>query len=447
MCAQNRVSLQPDIRVNEYYDTNAFNQAANERSEFVTEFNPRFILRGTGERNRGLFSVATKTRLSSTFSELNATDIFLRGEGSRSLTRRLSVFSNGFLTLLDSTDEIFEDGVNARGDAITTSLQGRRSDAERRGFTGGVRYLLDPRTSLSLSAGFNETEFDKIEGSRRDSDAQRLSLNVSRAWSPYSRTFLNLQQSYNHFEKALNRPERDSDILSGSVGWAKTWNPRWQSTTSIGMSRVDSGDTVERFLALPDDDDPLDDPTLFQDTTVDDVSTSINGTFSITRKTERTEATFSFLRQTRPSAGFGADVNVDRLSAHYQVKLSSRFGVRGTIGWAHSSSASDTIVRKSGLIIPDPDEPLGFRITCPGADNFRGISGGQLVCAGFSDSATDVKVLNLRLRLGYKVNSLLSTFFQWSFTDRNASGDTDEKGYNEHRVSLGVRYSFELGLY
>jgi hypothetical protein len=115
---------------------------------------------------------------------------------------------------------------------------------------------------------------------------------------------------------------------------------------SVGVSQVDSGDDVSQFQPVtfdPGVGGVVPDPNSGVDTTVEDKTTSFNGTLSLIRNTSRTQTSLSYRRQTRPSSGFGSDVNVDNVAAQLTARLSRRLEMETRVSWSHVESATDAV--------------------------------------------------------------------------------------------------------
>jgi hypothetical protein len=426
----------PAIEIRQEFDSNIGYRENDTESDLVTAVTPSVALSYEGDRGHVRTTLGLRSRSYWDHSELNGIDRFVRVDFERMLTQRLAVFSEGSYEFFPDHDPAFQDDLVLVGD---------RPDYTRHLLSGGLRYALDPLSTLTFAGGFGGENFDRGDGqtsfTRRDRQNLHASMAYARQLSERDETGLTLRFLNDEFDEVeLGSGEETSRTFVGTLHWARAWTPVWSSRVAAGARVARLDEEAIPGLSLPS-------PSTF-DLSPTDTSVGVVGSLEMSRRTARTVTTLGYSRETVPSSGYGSNVDSDTVSASFTAQLSDRLQLELS-GYAqrYDSVGESLVVRERFFIVggfpvvPVFCEPLGLTGFAPGTMN------GGPVCVGLTDDEIDATLFGGRAQLGWRVNPHWSTFLRYTFRDQSSRGDRRVAEYTDHRVMMGFRYRLPIDLY
>jgi hypothetical protein len=444
--AYDEIKLTPSISFEQRWESNVFNRESDERDDFVTFAQPQLELRYDSDRTRIRTSYLLQSRSYADYSGLNSIGHRLKFDGSRNLTRRLSASLGGALRISPKTDDFDVDGLGFRRG---------RPDYRTYSLSGSLRYSLDARSAISLGLVHARQDYEADSdnpGIQTDTESRSITLSYTRTLSRRDSVGLSLARSDTEFQRdpdtfvrpvfetlsgeiraevpecregfvdalepeftpffnpttgLYNRPcaslriddlgSTNSVQHSLSVNWARTWGTTWRSGLRIGVRRLESeGDSKTAFVSP--------DSSVTETFSQSDSSVSMTGSFSLTRSTDVSTLSFSYLRETRPASNRSANVDIDFLTIAYDRRLTHRLRglVRST--WTRQQSVSDL-------------------------------------------QAIDDQVWRLVGQLQWRWTEDLSTFVRIGYRTQSAqSRISNATEYDKYSIGIGFQYKFPLYL-
>lgn len=418
------LELVPSISISQAYDSHVLtSDDAKGDGDYLTLIAPELSLRSRGDWGYGQLGLSLVSRTYLDNSEMNGIDRRGLFDLDGRLAPRLSMFSSGSYVFRDDTNEIEEGGA---------TLHQAQGDREIFDLAGGLRYALDARSSLSARLGFAGRRPDPEPAqerlsSQRDIDTQFASLVYSRVVTPLDRLDLTLGAAESDFGD-IGAGEEESRTLSANLGWYRAWTPHWSTSAVAGIRRI----TSERE----------------RDPRGESSTSDFVGSLVLERNGRRTTASLVYTRQTQPSSSFGTSVDLDSLTALFSVKLSRRL----TLRLEGRADLYGSIQEDARVDFGNPGETtLVFRdgrlvLVCTRQGDVLAPGPTGLGCFGVTDSEIDTTTLMLSARLNYRVTPDLVGFLDYRYTDQDSSGDIRLIDLDEHRILLGVRYSYPIDL-
>jgi opacity protein-like surface antigen len=484
------VKLEPALQISQDYESNPTHQSSECRgncpgiqSDWITRFVPSLTLESEGEHGRANATVGFERSIYRDLTGLNATEPFARYKFTRDLSERLQLFGNGDYRKQESLNPLLADGTTLSGPGPPSDpiIAGGRPDLTRRTVKGGLRYLLDRRSSAIFSLQQTRWDYDITRESEFERDfvsntgilsyTHLLSRkDVGSATIAYAETtFGDLQVNGCTLSFALgegcvpdprpfnpfNPSPREDEIneqTSFLLGWTRVWSPRLRSTLTGGFRKLRiRGGGFE---------------TIYEDNSTDSArlrlrdhesSTGAVGNASLSyQATKYSLFDLSFDKETRPGSGRAGTVDVEKLTASIALDLTSRLKltVTGVLGNQESvkQNAKATIPLNvfpvPGLVANDClrsrelgglGGDLAYRLETNGSGQraFR-----QMCVAEGDVTRVDTDWRRLTVGLEWRVRKRLFTFFSYDYADFESAGRIGQT-FDDHRVRIGVRYDFE----
>ena len=153
------------------------------------------------------------------------------------------------------------------------------------------------------------------------------------------------------------------------------------------------------------------------------------GGASLERKTPRTHARLTLSRVTQPGSGVGASQNVNSIDGNLRVDLAARLAFVVDGRWqAYDAAANGAIF-------------VGFAPGPPG-DTLVGVS-----CFRDSENEAAYELTSASARLDWRVWEHWVTFVQYRYLHQTSSGEIAVSEFDNHRVSLGMRYALPIDVF
>ncbi len=402
--ARQRLRLKASLTTQQEFNSNMFADKHDKRSDVATVVTPIVGLSFEGDRGHFRIDGGLRSRNYWRYSELNADDRFGRLSFERRITPRLAVFGKGALDFLPNRDPV-ESG--------NRELSGKRPDYWRHSATGGFRYALDPISTFTLGGGYVGERYDGDTGTRRsDRFGQLASLGYERLLSERDQVGLTLGWSDNQFDaQARGVGDRNDRTLSATASWNRAWTQKWSTSFSGGLRSVHLEQDAPRGL-IP----------IFP-VSLDGSQTSLGyvGAMEVQRKTKLGELSAGYVRETRPSSGYGSTLDVDTVSIGVVRKVTKWLTLRGDGYWQRFSSVGDSVG------------------CAPFVGNF---------CIPLeSSNAIEAAVVAATTQLDWRTTERWTTFLRYSYMDQTSEGDRPLDEYTNHRFVLGFRYDYDVDLY
>jgi hypothetical protein len=448
-----RLRLTPELSVDEEYDSNVFNDDDRAESDLVTHLRPGLFLEHKGDLGALTGSFEFDTRFGSQRDD--GVDRFLRLSGNRSLTPRLGISGGLGYSYFDDTST----GNPVPSDPNQPATTSDDQSFERIATSAGLTYSLGPRTSLGFGVDQVETQRSQsLPGQGGDSSSSSGHVSLIRQLSLRDSLGFSASLSESDFGRSQNIGANDSRTLSNRVSWDRSWTKIFTTSFSAGFSQVETGaDTSVTLeadpLEIPDGFPPdtlilLDQPV--PDTSSADTSTAFNGGLSLTWLLPRGVLQLDLSRDTSSRSGLGSEVNTDSISASFEHRLASRWVLSSDLGHARVKSAGETPVFFSDFYEPfvvlQDGQPTGQLALNPCGQYTRVTDGTRTGCVGISDNAIDYKSTWANLSLRRQMTKRMTGSLTYSYTQQSSSGDTEQADYDEHRVSVGLRYTYDIDL-
>jgi hypothetical protein len=452
------VEVRSTLSTAQSYDSNVLSSDRDERDEFVTDLSPELTLRARGDRGSLGTTGKLRARKYWDLDPLDALDRTFTVDGTYWLTPRLQAWSFASDLYRENTDEFEENGVIVAGGA---------PDLRQLSFSGGMRYLASPRTTITLTPQFSTYDFGDPEFSlarpRTDVSTGSVALGLDRVLSVRDTVGFELTGTDNTFEQPAGVSDTESFYQQARLRWTRSWSPTWSSTLSAGATQV-LQDKADVSFEPVGGGSPL---------TVDleDTALTTVGDFSITRSTLWTALKLRVTQSISPSSGFGTDLTVLTLASRFDWKLSKRWMFTVGASWSDSRSASDSLVATQPVSqLEDGSETVGDtlvtwavpvcdarsravftgRETPPipnpvGEEDFLVVR--ETACFAISDSAIDYQQAGFDLGLNWQMSRRFSTFLRYRFIDQTSGGDSRIEEFDKSVVSLGFTYRYDVDLY
>ncbi len=489
LCARagERNELAMDLLVEQDYDSNVLALESKPIGSAVTTVRPSIGYENTGTlgwtRLDGWLSSHTYWEETG----LNGVDRGISTDVSRTILPLLTLFGNGSYQRVaprsqisrNSTITFTDSGAGVPGQPVIQPGQivaGSVPNVDIGQGEFGARYLLSPRSKLSVSGGpysvdylsstFADSEFrdstgwfgrvalehsltalDRLTVSFVDSSTDLANVTTSTAQVP------NPSDPANPEVVDINTGKSLSDQQNLSIGWDRTWSEVWTTHFSIGGRRLHSQTLgVTRPITRVT-------PTLnggvvaFEDfvpTNFDDTGPGLIGGFSIERALPRGSARFSYQRETINTGSLSSsNVNVDTVELSWVHRLSARATFSALGSYEHYESTNNLTQVGPATYIPGSYNPItGPEFTCSAGGLIVTGSGrnkgGQ--CSLGSSSSLTSNVVNASARIDWQLRKRLSTFAVLRFEDRVGDVELFGNDYNRFNVGVGFTYAYGLGL-
>lgn len=484
--AGEKTGVSADLLVEQDYDSNIFGQPTNEQGSPITIVRPALHLENTGTLGSAHLDGWISSHTFWQESTLDGVDRGVSGDLDRTIFPRLSVFASGSYQRLAAHAEI-------RGpDVITISetpgvpsepvispgqlIEGDVPNVDLGQGQLGVRYLLTPRSKLSVSGGPYSIDYLSNQIGRADlrdrfgwfgSVALEHSLSaldsVSLELGANSTDFANallaevpINDPFDPHTAELNTGAVTSDQQSVSLGWTRSWSELWKTSVSVGGRRLhtktkDASQQVTRVgpTASGGDSLGLAQFTDFVPASFDDVGPGWIGALSIERVLPRGVAALSYSRETRTTSSLASsNVDVDTISASYVHHLSARVELTLLGSFEHYVSANNSPSVVGATYTPDSFNPItGPEFTCASGTLVEIGSGASKAgqCEIGNKQTFSSNLWYASARLDWQLRKHLSTFVALRFVDRKGDVQLFGNPYNKFNVGLGFRYDYDFG--
>ena len=492
--AGEKLELRPEIVLEQDYDSNIFsvpNGDPNLKGSPVTIIRPSLFLESNGTLGRIYLDGWLSSHTFWNENELSGVDRGGGGGFDRTLLPRLSIFGNGSYQRLAPHAEIHSpaevtfvtpdpgaptEPVINPGDLIEGSVP--VVDLAQGEFGG--RYLLSPRSKLTLSGGPFSLNYLKSEVGRtdlRDRDGWFTRLQLQYAVTYLDSVFAQLganstntadaifspvavNDPFDPHTTVLNTGKDISNQQSFTVGWDRNWSELWTTHIEIGVRRLesltkDANRAVTRVGPSPND--PNADAlgivgfTDFVATDLDDVGPGVIGELDIRRVLPRGRAQLSYARETRTTSSlFGSDVDVDTVSLAYVHNLSALATITLTGTFEHYATANAAPQIRGADYVANSFNPItGPSFACNNGGELLVFGSGanksgQCRLSGKNEFQSDAYYAEARL--DWQLRKRLATFVTLRYTERTGDVQLFGPAYNKFNVGVGFSWDYSLGL-
>ena len=372
------LTIRPRVQLFEEWSTNPTREQDRDLADASATFRYKPSLeiesRGATGYTNFHFGVNGRKYHDSDLDELDANDRFADFEFERSVTKRLAFFGSAGYLFSQSVDAIFIDnGTPTIGDGLL--LVQERPDIETLSGQFGLRYMLNQRSSVRLSAFLYDFDFD-LPGTttdpfdpfrnRRDFKSDVVSLSYNRVLSPRDSGFLQVSYRLTKFDEAASifgpfqdpprpngdipfglrsaptSPEQDDKQTSVIAGWNRQWTPELGTSLSGGTRFLRTERKFFQFFnpfqgvfngVLPSKGE----------------STAFVGSASLTRTFKRGQLELFASKETRPSSSISASIDETtygfKYTHRFSRKLSATFRLRNEYREAANEGGFDDTAR------------------------------------------------------------------------------------------------------
>ena len=392
---------------------------------------------------------------------------------SRTITDRLLLFGNGRYENLHDYSPIY-------GEGDTDLLEGSRPTVQLTDGSGGLRYLLEDRTDLTLYGGGYVADYDGDEAESRtyrDRDIVFTRLALGHQLTPMDRLTLSGGVNWSRFAdlapaSILNQltlgdfydecgisscGEQKNTIETISLDWTREWSPRWTTRASVGASFVQSklldefNDATEPFQLFPGI--VVGSPAAAADPFVDfdNRGSSVVGSIKLIRRFVRSSIEIGYSRDTQPSGAIGSTVlDVDTLSGTFRHRLAERVTFQLTASYQFYRSATDGQLLY-GAPLYSVDRLGNLKPTCAYGGSGQSVklangAKGYQCAGGSGDAANDVFLG--AARIDWQIYKRVNAYAVFRYFDRKDVGDDPVlygEPYDKYNVAVGVRYVYDAG--
>lgn len=451
--AVDRLRLTPQLEVGEEYDSNVFNDNNRAEGDLVTHLRPGLFLEHRGDLGALTGSFELDTRFGSQRDD--GINRFLRLNGNRNLTPRLGISGALGYSYFDDTST----GNPVPSDPNQPVTTSQDQSFERIATSAGLTYSLGPRTSLAFGVDQVKTQrSESLPGQGGDSSSRSGRVSLSRQLSLLDSLSFSAALSESDFARSQSIAANDSRTFSNRVSWDRSWTKIFTTSFGAGFSQVETGADTSATLEA----DPLEIPAGFPpdtlilpdqpvpDTSAANTSTAFNGGLSLTWLLPRGVLQLDLSRDTSSRSGLGSEVNTDSISGSFEHRLASRWVLSSNLGYSRVKSAGETPVFFSDFyepfVVVQDGQPTGQLALNPCGKYTRVTDGTRTGCVGISDNAINYETTWANLSLRRQMTKRMSSSLTYSYTKQSSSGDTSQADYDEHRVSVGLRYTYDIDL-
>jgi hypothetical protein len=488
--AGEQTDLDLDLLVEQDYDSNIFAQESNTQGSPVTVVRPALRLENTGTFGHARLDGWISSHTFWQESKLDGVDRGVTGDFDRTILPRLSVFGDGSYQRVAPHSEIRGPDVvtisggapGVPGEPVISPgqlIEGDVPNVDLGQGQFGVRYLLTPRSKLTLSGGPFTIDYLSNPIGRtdlRDRNGWFGSVGFEHALTALDTLTVELGANSTAFDNAIqaqvpiadpfdphtvdvNTGKVTSDQLSLSLGWRRTWSELWTTSVSLGGRRLrsdtrNSSEPVTRVSVATAGGQPPDSLGLagFTDyvpTNFSDVGPLAIGEITIERVLPRGRAFLSYSRETRTTSSLATNnVNVDTASLSYVHRLSERATFTLYGAFEHYQSADKNPSFSAATYTPDSFNPItGPAFTCTTGTLVEYGSGpnksGQ--CRTDHQQTLVSDSWNAAARLDWQLKKRLYTFVVLRYVDRTGDAQLFGNPFNKFNVGVGFRYDYGLG--
>ena len=474
--AADKTSLEPDIVVEQDWDSNIFETTNNPQGSMVTIVRPALRFSDVGET--GFFRAGGWLASNSYWEEskLNGVDRGISLDFDEKLSRRWSAFGSGSLQYLAAHNEIRANDTvtsNSSGQPIVTPgqvLEGNVPDVNIDQGIGGIRYELTPLSTLSFSGGPYSVRYGQSDAGgtdNRNRDGWTAGVDLTHRLTTMDTVSLGVDASNTDQQNVsflgveglafqptlveLQTGKSVSDQQSINLGWTRTWNEAWSTDVTLGVRRLHTRSTdvstpatgVTLFFI------PLQSKA-FALTDFDDTSPLVVGEIRVARTFLRSALSLGFTRETRSaSSGATSDVNVSTFDLLFTHRLAERVTLRLNGSWEFSENANDTNNLEGASYIQGSFDPVtGPKYECPTGKLIVTGSGPDKIgqCEVGGGSTLRSQSLLLSARLDWQLRKRLGTFAVFRYYDRSGDQQLFGNDYNKFNFGVGFRYFYDLDL-
>lgn len=483
-----KTSLQPDLTVEQQWNSNIFAAESDEEHSLVTIVRPSLTFLNEGElgylRLNGWLSNHTYWEE----SELNGADRGGSLRFDRKLSPRFAVFGDGSLVRYTDLDEIRSDPGPSGQEGVLISSGAPDIDVSQA--SGGLRYDLDARTRMELTGGPFSVSYNRHPvgaTTYRDRSGWYTNWNLAHALTQRDKLSIDLGASVTDQDSVVvGYPDQNEGLVAPAspvafdtgksrsqqqnltVGWQREWSHLWLTDVSVGVRRLDSsirGASSTASTAVTtivrDDGSPVVAfaPTkTFIPTDSDDTSPAVIGSVTLRRMFERSLLTFQYSRETEVASGaLSSDVDVDTFMLDFRHKLSERFTFGLTGEFAYYTSVNDSPQLVGAYFTPVPvtdwDPTAKPAWTCggllgPGGSlQVTGTGGGSYgQCEIGTSSELTGQRLTLNARVDWQMRKRLASFVVFRYYDQQADPGLWGSDYNKYTIGVGFNYAWDLEL-
>ena len=471
-----------DLTVENDYDSNVTYSENNPRGSAITIVRPELKIENQGTLGHANLDAWLSDHTFWDQSELDGTDRGVGGDIDRAILPRLSIFGSGSYQRIAPHSEIrgpenvtIVSPPGLPSEPVITPgqlIEGAVPTADVGQGQLGARYLLTPLSKLSVSGGPYSIDYvgsGSTSSGLRDregyfadltldhslSATDALSFSVDASSTNFSDVPIGtapIQDPLNPHEQQISSGSTQSDLLSFSMGWNRTWNELWTTSVSIGGRRLESqtigaSEALTRVAPNPFT-GQVTSFTDFVKTDTDAVGPGWIGGLSIQRLLPRGLVAASYTRETRSTSSLAAsNVDVDVLSLIYKWRLAEYVTFTATGGYEHYESADKFPQFEPATYIPGSFNPItGPVYSCPAGMLVESGSGfgktGQ--CQINTNSRLSSELWTATARLDWQLRKRLSTFVVLRWVNRSGDPQLFGNPYDKWNVGLGFTYAFAL---
>jgi hypothetical protein len=489
--------LGPSVSVSQSYSSNVY-ASEDEASDLFTTVAPKLTLAYASERGSVSAELEGRGKQYWDQTNLDAFDRSAHLQLGYLLTPRLSLSSWTRYDYLENTDDY----------DIGGGLIAGEPDTEYLNWSATGRYALDSRTSLSLTPNFWRAEISDqelpyctiggvrvpgalppcpyVQGPTIDGVFTRIKsqqpvvqasesrmfggrLGFDRSLSARDTASFSFGQSLREFEGGASEgnttSDRDNDVQSGLVGWAREWTPRWSTRITLGVERVQNDTQAIDIRQYGFEPVPGGATTLpaFDDTTLIG-----SGTLGLDYKGNRSTFSLSYSQQSYPSVSYGSSLNAQTVRASLSHRVNRRLSLDLGGYYTHESTIGDVVdildvAPSSVTVTDDPENPgtdlISERAACGSSsvefvesDDFALVDGEvahvvRTDCLGFTSTSRSQDYYSVAATVNWQMTRRFSTFLRYSWFQRSAGGDTRVPEYDKNVVTLGFKYGYDIDLY
>ena len=471
-----------DLTVENDYDSNVLYQEHNPHGSAVTIVRPEIHIDNHGTLGHANFDAWLSDHTFWSQSELDGTDRGVGGDVDRTIFPRLSIFGNGSYQRIAPHSEIrgpetvtIVNQPGQPGEPVISPgqlIEGAVPTADVGQGQAGSRYLLTPLSKLSISGGpysINHIGTTAAHSGLRDRDGYFADLTLDRTLSANDGLSFSVDANTTNFSDVVigNAPIQnpidphsipissgatESDLLSFSVGWNRTWNELWTTSLSVGGRRLESSTTgafepTTRIAPNPGS-GQVSAFTDFVKTDTDAVGPGWIGGLSVQRLFARGVLAASYSRETRSTSSVSAsNVDVDVVSLTYKWRLAEYVTFTTTGGYEHYQSADKFPQFAPATYVPGSFNPITGPVYLCGAGTLIE-SGSGLGKSGQCQIDTNSKLKSelwtATSRIDWQLRKRLSTFVVLRWVNRSGDPQLFGNPYDKWNVGVGFKYDFAL---
>jgi hypothetical protein len=490
--------LRPDIYVEQGWDSNIFNRTEvalflpasvifhcpagttldphnkvrcvsdGQKDSLVTYVRPSLYFENRDELGHLRLGLGATGRKIWSESKLDGVDENATFDLERQVSPRLTLFGDASFQHLDDYKEIRspnETQTNLFGQpqSFPGELFGAaQPSVNQDNGSGGLKYVLTPRTSLQLSASGGRSNFESLPLVDAQNFRDRTVIDAAAVLTHEldSLDELSLTVSHDGSEyQDIGFGTTNSDIQTAEVGWTRAWTPLWTTSLSIGGRMLETQQLDSPSFASVFDFGTLRGVSVrVGKSTTSDTGLGIVGSFSISRQFEDGYLKLAYDRSTRSTAGSGrTEFDTDTFTLDFSKQLLARLNFHTHAEYALYTSTSNNLSPYAATLhgIGSPSDPITSSCTFGGVDRLQilfvptAAIGHQ--CIGGSQAETRrfttvVSGLNWQMRRNLS-SFVVVRYFHPLTREKFGQGPAfTGEDYDKVTVGIGFHYTWDVGL-